>query len=61
LAGYSVIDDVAVITLDAPPVNALSASLRRGLIEAVERAATEPQVRAVVVTGAGKLFVPGLT
>jgi len=59
LAGYSVIDDVAVITLDAPPVNALSASLRRGLIEAVERAATEPQVRAVVVTGAGKLFCAG--
>lgn len=42
---------VAVITLDRPPVNALSSALVEAVAEAVDRAAV-PAIRAVVVTGA---------
>ncbi|WP_211248585.1 3-hydroxyacyl-CoA dehydrogenase NAD-binding domain-containing protein [Paenirhodobacter enshiensis] len=57
--GYDVRDGVAVLTLDAPPVNALSAALRAALRAALARANADPAVRAVVVTGAGKLFSAG--
>lgn len=51
LVGYSVDGAVALVTLDRPPVNALSDDL----VEAIDRAlgeAADPQIRAVVVTGA---------
>lgn len=57
--GYEIRDGVAVLTLDAPPVNALSVALRAALQAALERANADPDVRAVVVTGAGKLFCAG--
>lgn len=44
-------DAIAVLTLDRPPVNALSADLVTDLVSAIDAAAV-PQVRAVVVTGA---------
>ncbi len=51
--------DVAVITIDNPPVNALSAGVPEGLAQAFERAAHDEHVRAVVVIGAGKTFIAG--
>ncbi len=48
---YSVDDSVAVVRLDRPPVNALSAGLASELLEAFSRAA-DPSIRALVVTGA---------
>ena len=51
LVEYSLEGDVAVLTLNRPPVNALSAALAAELEAAVGRAA-DPAVRAVVVTGA---------
>jgi enoyl-CoA hydratase/carnithine racemase len=50
LVEYSVEGAVAVLTLNRPPVNALSAGLAAELEAAVGRAA-DPAVRAVVVTG----------
>ncbi|TCM41275.1 3-hydroxyacyl-CoA dehydrogenase NAD-binding domain-containing protein [Novosphingobium sp. ST904] len=47
------------ITLDNPPVNALGASVRAGLSEAVARAASDDAVTAIILTGAGKLFSAG--
>ena len=47
---YTIDGPVAVVRLDRPPVNALSAPLASELLEAFELA-TEPAVRAVVVTG----------
>jgi len=52
-------DGVAVITADNPPVNALSAAMRRGLVEALERAEADPAVRAVVIACAGRTFFAG--
>jgi len=50
LVEYSVEGAVAVLTLNRPPMNALSAALAADLMVAVEHAA-DPAVRAVVVTG----------
>lgn len=50
LVDYAVDGAVAVITLNRPPVNALSAELRSDLMAAAEQA-SDPGVRAVVVTG----------
>ena len=59
LVKYSTRDEVAVITVDNPPVNALSPGVPGGLDAALERAAADPEVRAVVVMGAGRTFIAG--
>ncbi len=56
---YQVSDGVALIVMDSPPVNALGLPLRRQLAEAVSRAMTDPDVRAVVLQGSGKGFSGG--
>jgi 3-hydroxyacyl-CoA dehydrogenase len=52
-------DGVAVVQIDNPPVNALSAEVIDGLALAIERAERDAVVRAVVVIGAGRTFVAG--
>lgn len=59
VVGYEVEGDVAVVTLTNPPVNALSAAVRQGLNAALDRAIADPQVKGIVITGAGKLFCAG--
>jgi len=56
---YDVSDDVAVLTVEYPPVNALSAAVRTGLGEALERARHDPAVTAVVIVGGGSTFIAG--
>ncbi|MDE2120528.1 MAG: enoyl-CoA hydratase/isomerase family protein, partial [Betaproteobacteria bacterium] len=51
--------DIAVLTLDNPPVNGFGLEQRRLLIEALDEAAADPRVRGVVVTGDGRLFSGG--
>jgi 3-hydroxyacyl-CoA dehydrogenase len=58
-ASYEVRGDVAVITLNNPPVNGLGYDTRRGVAEGVERAQNDPAVKAVVLTGAGRAFSGG--
>lgn len=50
--------DVAVITLDSPPVNALSANVRDGLWEAF-RQANDSDAKAIVLICAGRTFIAG--
>ncbi|MBV9056680.1 MAG: enoyl-CoA hydratase/isomerase family protein [Candidatus Eremiobacteraeota bacterium] len=52
-------DGVAVITLDNPPVNALSFAYCKQLLTAIESAERDPGVRAVVITGANGIFSAG--
>jgi 3-hydroxyacyl-CoA dehydrogenase len=52
-------DKVLVVTLDHPPVNALSAAVRRGLLDALQAAAVDPAVAAVLIVGAGRNFIAG--
>jgi len=56
---YALDGDVAVLTIDSPPVNALGATVRAGLAEGLKRALEDGAVKAVVVIGAGKLFSGG--
>lgn len=50
--------DACVITIDNPPVNVISAGVRRGLMEALDAAEAAGAAR-IVVTGAGRAFVAG--
>jgi 3-hydroxyacyl-CoA dehydrogenase len=52
-------DGVAVLTIDNPPVNALSAGVWAAIDGAVARAAADPAVQAIVLIGAGATFVAG--
>jgi len=59
LVRYEVIDRVAVLTIDNPPVNALSTDVWAGVDEGVGRAVADADVDAIVITGAGTTFVAG--
>src|SRR5258707_12942091 len=50
--------DVAVITLNSPPVNALSAKVREGLFEGF-KAAIAADVKAIVLICEGRTFIAG--
>jgi len=50
---------VLVLTVDNPPVNALDREVLEALAAAVERAAADGSVQAVVLAGAGKNFIAG--
>ncbi|KHK89160.1 3-hydroxyacyl-CoA dehydrogenase NAD-binding domain-containing protein [Novosphingobium malaysiense] len=56
---YDVRDEVAVLTIDFPPVNALGEPMRRGLAMRLEQAAEDPAVKAIVLVGANDRFVAG--
>ncbi|HHL4078495.1 3-hydroxyacyl-CoA dehydrogenase NAD-binding domain-containing protein [Burkholderia sola] len=56
---YSTRDGVAVITLNNPPVNGLGLSTRQGVMDALDRAAQDSSVTAIVLTGAGRAFSGG--
>jgi 3-hydroxyacyl-CoA dehydrogenase len=51
--------DVAVITLNNPPVNGLGHATRVGITTALAQANADPAVQAIVITGAGKAFSGG--
>jgi 3-hydroxyacyl-CoA dehydrogenase len=51
--------DIAVVTIDSPPVNALSANVRNGLRDGVGQAAADPAVKAIVVICGGRTFIAG--
>ena len=51
--------EIAVVTINSPPVNALSADVRNGLRDGVAKAAADPEVKAIVVICAGRTFIAG--
>jgi 3-hydroxyacyl-CoA dehydrogenase len=51
--------NVAVIVIDNPPINAGSAEVRRGLLDAVRQVQATPEVVAAVLIGAGGTFIAG--
>jgi len=56
---FSVEGDVGVVTLNSPPVNALSAQVREGLKGAFDAAIADPAVKAIVLICEGKTFIAG--
>ncbi|MBS0377304.1 MAG: enoyl-CoA hydratase/isomerase family protein [Proteobacteria bacterium] len=59
VVNYRVISGVARIEIDNPPVNALSQAVRAGVAEALARAAADPGVAALVLSGARGTFSAG--
>lgn len=55
----SVDGDIGVLTIDSPPVNALSAAVRDGLAAGVAAAVADPAVKAIVLHCAGRTFIAG--
>src|SRR4051812_17075701 len=52
-------NDIAIIMINNPPVNALSPGVPEGISEAIEQVDKDPTVKAAVLIGAGKTFVAG--
>ncbi len=50
---------VAVVTIDEPPVNALSKAVREGLISAMQALAADAEVAAIVLSGGPGRFIAG--
>ncbi|MFA9285033.1 MULTISPECIES: 3-hydroxyacyl-CoA dehydrogenase NAD-binding domain-containing protein [unclassified Comamonas] len=50
---------VLVVTIQNPPVNALSQAVRQGLADAVAQARSDAQVEAILLVGSGKAFIAG--
>jgi len=52
-------DGIAVVTIDNPPVNALSAAVASGIAAAVTQIEKDETAKAVVFIGAGRTFIAG--
>ena len=51
--------EIAVLSIENPPVNALSQAVRQGLMERMDQAEADDGVRAVLIVGQGRAFIAG--
>jgi 3-hydroxyacyl-CoA dehydrogenase len=58
-ANYEQKGGIAIITMNNPPMNGLGYDLRKGIVEAVQKANADASVTAIVLTGAGGAFSSG--
>ena len=56
---FTVEGDIGILTIDYPPVNALSQATRQGIVAGMQAAAANPDVKAVVLICAGRTFLAG--
>src|SRR5437879_13474860 len=59
LVKFSNPDGIGVITVDTPPVNALSPGVPEGILAAVTQAQTDDSIQALVLIGSGRTFIAG--
>lgn len=52
-------DEVGIVTVNSPPVNALSAAVRGGILECIKAAVADPAIKGIVLTCAGRTFIAG--
>jgi len=50
---------IAIVTIDNPPVNALSPGVPEAIADAIEQINNDPSVKAAVLIGGGRTFVAG--
>ncbi|AKM09560.1 3-hydroxyacyl-CoA dehydrogenase NAD-binding domain-containing protein [Croceicoccus naphthovorans] len=55
----SVVDGIATVLIDNPPVNALGATVRKGLVAAAEKIASDTAIKAAVLTAKARTFPAG--
>jgi len=60
VVNFTLHDEVAVIALANPPVNALTVEVHQGIQAALRSAGADPHVHAVVLVGAGANFCGGV-
>lgn len=58
LVSYQKVDDIGVITIDNPPVNALSHGVRQGILDAIKNAESD-DIKAIVILCEGRTFIAG--
>ncbi|HLJ51009.1 MAG TPA: 3-hydroxyacyl-CoA dehydrogenase NAD-binding domain-containing protein [Bryobacteraceae bacterium] len=51
--------EIGVITINNPPVNALSPGVPEGILAGIEEFAADPEVQAIIVIGGGRTFIAG--
>ena len=56
---FDIRDHVAIVGLNRPPVNAMNRALRQDIVAAFDHIAESKEVRAVVLTGRGRVFCAG--
>ena len=59
LVTFSNQDEIGVITVNNPPVNALSPGVPEGILAAVQQAQSDDSIKALVLIGAGRTFIAG--
>ncbi len=59
LVNYTRQGEIGVITINNPPVNALSPGVPDGIIAGIDAANQDPEVKAIVVIGGGRTFIAG--
>ena len=59
LVTFSNQDGIGVITVDNPPVNALSPGVPEGILAAIQRAQSDAAIKALVLIGSGRTFIAG--
>lgn len=52
-------DQVGIVRVDAPPVNAISQTVRQGLLEAFDEVTNDPQIAVAVLICSGRTFMTG--
>ena len=56
---HSISDDIALIEISNPPVNAISAAVRIELLQTIETLALEKSIKAIVITAPERTFLAG--
>ena len=51
--------DIGIVTVDSPPVNALSAAVRGGIFDCMKEAIADASIKAIVLTCGGRTFIAG--
>ena len=56
---YETLGQVALLSIDNPPVNPLSSGVRQGLYDGVSKALSDDSIKAIVITGMHRAFIAG--
>jgi len=56
---HKIIDEIALIEISNPPVNAISAAVRIGLLETIEKLSSNEKVKSIVITAPERTFLAG--
>ena len=59
LVDLTIDTDVGLVTINNPPVNALSPGVPEGILSAIEKCTDDPAVKGLVLIGGGRTFIAG--